>query len=170
MLLTVVEVFGFGWRDAVGVVVVEPAAVEPVDPFQGGELEVVESSPRAAVADELGLVEPDDRLGQGVVVALSGQSWSGVKRGFVGPVGQLALRRGWRVGAHNSVVGADQGFRAPFRGPGIGTRFGTRGLSIGLHRGRSTTTAEFSAPTGSCAGLDRRSGRTPAEAAPTPGT
>ena len=65
------EVFGFGWRDAVGVVVVEPAAVEPVDPFQGGELEVVESSPGAAVADELGLVEPDDRLGQRVVVALS---------------------------------------------------------------------------------------------------
>ena len=33
-------------------------------------------------------------------------------------------------------------------GPGIGTRFGTRGLSIGPHRGRSTTTAEFPAPTG----------------------
>ena len=33
--------------------------------------------------------------------------------------------------------------------PTIGTRFGTRGLSIGPHRGRSTTTAEFPAPTGS---------------------
>ena len=32
--------------------------------------------------------------------------------------------------------------------PTIGTRFGTRGLSIGPHRGRSTTTAEFPAPTG----------------------
>ena len=32
--------------------------------------------------------------------------------------------------------------------PGIGTRFGTRGLSIGPHRSRSTTTAEFPAPTG----------------------
>ena len=31
--------------------------------------------------------------------------------------------------------------------PTIGTRFGTRGLSIGPHRGRSTTTAEFPAPT-----------------------
>ena len=31
--------------------------------------------------------------------------------------------------------------------PGIGTRFGTRGLSIGGHRGRSTTTTEFPAPT-----------------------
>ena len=51
------------------------------------------------------------------------------------------------VGAHNSVVGADQGFRAPSGDRGIGTRFGTRGLSIGPHRGRSTTTAESSAPT-----------------------
>ena len=33
--------------------------------------------------------------------------------------------------------------------PTIGTRFGTQGLSIGPHRGRSTTTAEFPAPTGS---------------------
>ena len=31
--------------------------------------------------------------------------------------------------------------------PTIGTRFGTRGLSIGPHRGRSTPTAEFPAPT-----------------------
>ena len=31
--------------------------------------------------------------------------------------------------------------------PGIGTRFGTQGLSIGPHRGKSTTTAEFPAPT-----------------------
>ena len=46
-MLTVVEVPGFGWRDAAGVVVVEPAAVEPVDPFQGGELEVLESPPGA---------------------------------------------------------------------------------------------------------------------------
>ena len=68
------EVFGFGWRDPAGVVVVDASVVEPVDPFQGGELEVLEASPGAAVADELGLVEPDDRLGQGVVVALSGQS------------------------------------------------------------------------------------------------
>ena len=31
--------------------------------------------------------------------------------------------------------------------PGIGTRFGTRRLSIGPHRGTSTTAAEFPAPT-----------------------
>ena len=32
--------------------------------------------------------------------------------------------------------------------PGIGTRYGTRRISIGPHHGRSTTTAEFPAPTG----------------------
>ena len=32
----VVEVFGFGRRDT-AVVVVEPPAVEPVDPFQAGQ-------------------------------------------------------------------------------------------------------------------------------------
>ena len=39
------------------------------------------------------------------------------------------------------------GVSRSIRGPGIGTRFGTRGLSIGPHRGRSTITAEFPAPT-----------------------
>ena len=87
--MTVVEVLGFDWRDAAGVVVVEPAAVEPVDPFQGSELEVPESSPGAAVAHELGLVEPDDRLGQHVVVALSGQS----PRDPTEPTATFAARR-----------------------------------------------------------------------------
>ena len=42
----------------------EPVVVEPVDPFERRELEVVEAAPGAAVADELGLVQPDDRLGE----------------------------------------------------------------------------------------------------------
>ena len=50
------------------------------------------------------------------------------------------------AGAQNSVVGADQGFRAPSGDQGIGTRFGTRGLSIGPHRGRSTTTEPRTRP------------------------
>jgi hypothetical protein len=44
----------------------QPAMVEPVDPLQGGVLDLVEAPPRAA-SDQLGLVQPDDRLGQGVV-------------------------------------------------------------------------------------------------------
>jgi hypothetical protein len=35
-----------------------------------GQLDVLDGSPRAAVEDELGLVEPDHRLGQGVVVGV----------------------------------------------------------------------------------------------------
>jgi hypothetical protein len=44
------------------------AMVEPVDPFRGGDLEIVEALPRPPWFDQFGLVEPDDRLGEGVVV------------------------------------------------------------------------------------------------------
>jgi hypothetical protein len=49
----------------------EPVMVEPVDPFQGGVLDLVDALPGAAPADQLGLVQPDDRLGQGVVEAVA---------------------------------------------------------------------------------------------------
>ena len=63
--MTVVVLFKFRrWDLPVGLE--EAAVVEPVDPFEGRVLEVVEAAPGAAVADELGLVEPDDRLGEGV--------------------------------------------------------------------------------------------------------
>jgi hypothetical protein len=42
----------------------QPAVVEPVDPLQGGVLDLVDALPGAAPADQLGLVQPDDRLGQ----------------------------------------------------------------------------------------------------------
>ena len=45
----------------------EPAVVEPVDPLQGGVLDLVQALPGATPADQLGLVQPNDRLGQGVV-------------------------------------------------------------------------------------------------------
>ena len=38
VLLTVVDVFGFGRESAAAVVVVNAPVAEPVDPFQGGEL------------------------------------------------------------------------------------------------------------------------------------
>ncbi len=56
---------------------VEPFGVEPVNPLQGGQLDLVDVAPRSPPADELGLVEPVERLCQRVVVALSGQSGSG---------------------------------------------------------------------------------------------
>jgi hypothetical protein len=51
----------------------EPPVVEPVDPFQGGVLEVVDALPGAVPADQLGLVQPDDRFSQGIVIS-RGQS------------------------------------------------------------------------------------------------
>lgn len=41
--------------------------VEPVDPAQSGELEVVHAAPRPLVAYALCLVEPNQALGLGVV-------------------------------------------------------------------------------------------------------
>ena len=45
--------------------------VEPVDPFEGRELDLLEALPGPLMADDLGLVEADDALGQGVVVAVA---------------------------------------------------------------------------------------------------
>ena len=45
--------------------------VEPVDPFQRGILDGVDRAPRSASADDLGLEQPDDRLGQGIVVRVT---------------------------------------------------------------------------------------------------
>jgi len=60
----------------------EPAVVEPVDPFEGGQFEVVESSSWASVADQFGLVETDDRLGEGVIVGITHRSDRGVDAGL----------------------------------------------------------------------------------------
>jgi hypothetical protein len=49
----------------------QASMVEPVDPFQRGELDGFQASPRAASPDHLGLVEAVDRLGQGVVVTVA---------------------------------------------------------------------------------------------------
>ena len=44
--------------------------VEPPDPLGGGGLPIVQTPTRPGPPDRLGLVKPDDRLGEGVVVAL----------------------------------------------------------------------------------------------------
>ena len=43
--------------------------IEPVDPFGGGEFDVVYGAPRAAGLDYFGLVQTVDRLGKSVVEA-----------------------------------------------------------------------------------------------------
>ena len=49
----------------------QPAVIEPIDPFQGGEFDGFEVASWAASMDHLGFVETVDRLGQGVVGAVS---------------------------------------------------------------------------------------------------
>ena len=50
---------------------VQPAVVVPVDVGESGQLDLLEAAPGAMAADQLGLVQPDDRLGQAVVVAVA---------------------------------------------------------------------------------------------------
>ena len=47
------------------------ALVEPVDPFECGELDLVNVAPRPVRVDDLGLLEAVDRFGQGVVVGVA---------------------------------------------------------------------------------------------------
>jgi hypothetical protein len=46
--------------------------VEPEHPRRGCRLDLVDVAPGPVVVDELGLVEPDLRLREGIVVGLSG--------------------------------------------------------------------------------------------------
>lgn len=45
--------------------------VEPIDPFQGSELDRFEVPPWPAPMDDLGLIETIDRFGEGVVIAVA---------------------------------------------------------------------------------------------------
>ena len=63
--LSIVACFGLGrWNVADGFE--QAPVVEPVHPFQGGELDGLQAAPWPAAADHFGLVEVIDRLGQGV--------------------------------------------------------------------------------------------------------
>ena len=52
----------------------QAAVVEPVDPFEGGVFHGIEAAPGATAVDDLGLEQPVDRLGQGVVIAVANTS------------------------------------------------------------------------------------------------
>ena len=81
---TVVLGFELG-RGNVAQGAVEPDLVEPVDPRQRGELEVVDVAPGAFVADAFGLVEADDGLGERVVVGIADGPDRSDSAGFVEP-------------------------------------------------------------------------------------
>ena len=49
----------------------EAAAIEPGDPFEGGELDRLEAAPGAAPMDHLSFVEAVDGFGEGIVIAVT---------------------------------------------------------------------------------------------------
>ena len=49
--------------------------IEPVDPFQRGVFYGIQMPPRTATVNDLGFVEPDDGLGERVVVAVAGAAY-----------------------------------------------------------------------------------------------
>jgi len=53
---------------------VEPAPIEPVDVGQRRPLDVLDALPRSFVEDELGLVEPDEGLGEGIVIRVAARA------------------------------------------------------------------------------------------------
>ena len=58
-----------GWD--VAAVFVEAAVVEPVNPFGGGHLDVLDGAPRLAGFDQLGFVQAVDGFNQGIVVTVT---------------------------------------------------------------------------------------------------
>ena len=66
-MLSVIGGLQFDWWD-VAAVFVEAAVVEPVDPFGGGQFDLLDGPPRFAGFYQLGFVQAVDRLGQGVVI------------------------------------------------------------------------------------------------------
>jgi hypothetical protein len=69
--LTVVGGLGLGGWDHAELAV-QPSVVSPVDVLEQRELELLDGAPRPVPCDQLGLELPDRRLGEGVVVRLTG--------------------------------------------------------------------------------------------------
>jgi len=97
---------------------VQPLFVEPRDPRTGGRLEVVEALPGSAVggqggrvAVQLGLEEPDDRLGHCIVVAVADGADRGGGADVVDPLGVgdgrvlSGLNRSWQHRLVGSTIG-----------------------------------------------------------------
>ena len=62
--------FGVGGRD-VSDGLQKTSVVEPIDPFEGCELDGLQRFPRSAPTDDLGLVKAVDGFGERVVVAIA---------------------------------------------------------------------------------------------------
>lgn len=71
--------FGFGWR-YIADGLQKATVVEPVDPFQSGELHGFEVPPRSSPMDDLGLVKTIDRFGESVDAPISVKAQKAGKR------------------------------------------------------------------------------------------
>ena len=89
-LLTPVCPLVLGRRQVVGRRV-EPSVVPEGDPVGGGELDLLDRAPAGSAMDELGLVQPVDRLGERVVIAVALRSDRGRDPG-VGEALGIAVR------------------------------------------------------------------------------
>jgi hypothetical protein len=67
--LGIVARLGLGGRD-VADGLEEAPMVEPIHPFEGGELDCLDAVPGAAPADHLGLEQADDGLGESIVIGI----------------------------------------------------------------------------------------------------
>ena len=61
--------------------------VEPIHPFKRRELHGFEVAPRATMTDDFGLVQPDHRLGEGVIKRIPDAPHRQVDAGVSQPVG-----------------------------------------------------------------------------------
>src|SRR5690606_1559643 len=61
--------------------------IEPPDPFERGELDVFESSPRPPLADHFRFVEANHRFGEGIVVRVASAADGRLDAGFRQPLG-----------------------------------------------------------------------------------
>src|SRR5215213_10048613 len=79
------------WRDSAAGGV-QSGVVVPVDPFQGGQLNLGEGAPRPFAVDLLGLEKPDRGFGQRVVVAIADAADGRVDAGLDEPTGEREAR------------------------------------------------------------------------------
>jgi hypothetical protein len=105
-----------GWWNEADLAV-QASVVEPVDVLRDGELEVVDALPGSLVADQLGLEQRVERLGQRVVIAVTGAADGGDRAGLGEALGVAhgdVLTRLNRSSQHRPIeviVGAHRGPR-----------------------------------------------------------
>ena len=84
----VISFFGFGWR-YVADGLQKAAVVEPIDPFERGELHGFEVAPWSSPMDDLGLVKTVDRFGESIVVEVTNTAYRRLDARFGQPLGIL---------------------------------------------------------------------------------